>query len=88
MTLCVEADRLKQQCITPELGVKLSEVIPLDATVNGDDLVVYDLDELSGKIMRLETYRGLPSDENALNSGLADANEEFSKLLHLEDLCQ
>src|SRR5690554_1526206 len=88
LTLCVEADRLKQKCITPELGVKLSEVIPLDATVNGDDLVVYDLDELSGKIMRLETYRGLPSDENALNSGLADANEEFSKLLHLEDLCQ
>jgi predicted ATPase len=88
LNLCVEANRLKQRANTDEFLAKLSAVVPLVSTVDGNDLVVYQLDEVSGKIERLGDYRGLPSDENELNNGLADANEEFSKLLDLEDLCQ
>jgi hypothetical protein len=29
----------------------------------------------------------LPSDENYLNDGLAESNNLFSDLLHIEDLC-
>lgn len=88
LTLCVEAHRLKQKANTELLKSKLSEVVPLASTVDGDDLVVYQLNEVNGTIEKLKNYKGLPSDENELNNLLADANEDFSKLLDLEDLCQ
>jgi len=88
LTLCVEANRIKQKVNTDALKSKLSKIVPLASTVDGNDLVVYQLNEINGKIARLKIYEGLPSDENELNNGLADANDEFSKLLDLEDLCQ
>lgn len=88
LTLCVEANRLNQKVNTDALKSKLSEIVPLASTVDGNDLVVYQLNEFNGKIAKLKNYKGLPSDENELNNGLADANDEFSKLLDLEDLCQ
>jgi len=88
LTLCVEANRLKQKVNTDALKSKLSEIVPLVSTVDGNDLVVYQLNEISGKIAKLKNFKGLPSDENELNNGLADANDDFSKLLDLEDLCQ
>jgi predicted ATPase len=88
LTLCVEANRLIQKVNTDALKSKLSEIVPLASTVDGNDLVVYQLNEFNGKIAKLKNYKGLPSDENELNNGLADANDEFSKLLDLEDLCQ
>ncbi|MFW5983309.1 MAG: ATP-binding protein [bacterium] len=88
LNLCVEANRLKQKAKNDDLKSKLSEVVPLTSTVDGNDLVVYQLNEISGEIEKINDYRGLPSDENELNNGLADANDEFSKLLDLEDLCQ
>ena len=86
LTLCVEAHRLKQKVDSNALKSKLSEIVPLASTVGGDDLVVYQLDESNGVITKLKNYKGLPSDNNDLNNGLADANNDFSKLLDLEDL--
>lgn len=88
LTLAVEAEKLKQKCNTENLRLKLAEIVPLESTVDGNKLVVYQLDENFGTIEKLKNYKGLPSDENKLNYGLAEANEEFSKLLDLEDLCQ
>jgi predicted ATPase len=88
LTLCVEANRLKQKVNTDASKSKLIEIVPLASTVDGNDLVVYQLNEINGTIEKLKNYKGLPSDENELNNGLADANEDFSKLLDLEDLCQ
>lgn len=88
LTLAVEAYKLKSRVYTDELKEKLNEIVPLDSTLNGDDLVVYELDEKNGQITKLKTYKGLPSDENYLNKGLAESNDEFSKLLDIEDLCQ
>jgi len=88
ITLCVEANRLKQKITSDDLKLKLSDIVPLSSTVDGDDLVIYELDETTGTIEKLKSYKGLPSDENKLNEGLGAANEEFSKLLDLEDLCQ
>jgi hypothetical protein len=88
ITLCVEANKLKLKVKTDDLKTKLSDIVPLQSTIEGDDLVVYQLDEKTGTIEKLKNYKGLPSDENKLNDGLAEANEEFSKLLDLEDLCQ
>lgn len=88
LTLAVEANKLKERVNTDELKSKLEEIVPLNSTLNGDELVVYQLNENNGTIEKLKDYKGLPSDENYLNMGLAESNDEFSKLLDLEDLCQ
>ena len=88
LTLAVEANKLKLKLKTDELLNKLSEVVPLKSTLSSDKLVIYQLDEKSGTIHKLKDYDGLPSDENYLNESLADSNEQFSKLLDIEDLCQ
>ena len=88
LTLAVEANKLKSKVMTEELASKLNKIVPLNSTLNGNDLVVYQLDEKNGQIVKLKSYKGLPSDENYLNIGLAESNDEFSKLLDIEDLCQ
>lgn len=88
LTLAVEANKLKAKVNTDALRSKLNEIVPLKSTIDGNDLVVYQLDEKNGTIEKLKQYKGLPSDENYLNEGLAESNDEFSKLLDLEDLCQ
>ena len=88
LTLAVEANKLKSKVKTEELASKLNKIVPLNSTLNGNDLVVYQLDEKNGQIVKLKSYKGLPSDENYLNIGLAESNDEFSKLLDIEDLCQ
>lgn len=88
LSLCVEANRLKQKANTDILKAKLNEIVPLASTIDGNNLVVYQLNEINGGIIKLKNYKGLPSDENELNNGLADANFEFSKLLDLDELCQ
>ncbi len=70
------------------MSSKLNLIVPLNSTVSGEDLVIYQLDEKNGVIKKLKEYKGLPSDENYLNEGLADANEQFSNLLDIGDLCQ
>ena len=88
LTLAIEANKLKSKVKTEELTSKLNEIVPLKSTLDGDDLVIYQLDEKNGQIVKLKSYKGLPSDENYLNIGLAESTDEFSKLLDIEDLCQ
>ena len=88
LTLAVEAFKLITKVNTEDLKKRLDDIVPLNATVDGKDLVVYQLDEEKGRIYKLKTYKGLPSDENYLNEGLADSNEQFSNLLEIEDLCR
>lgn len=88
LTLSVEAHKLKPRVKTEELKSRLSKVVPLNATLEGKDLVVYQMEEGSGTITELSSYKGIPSDENYLNESLAETNELFSELLEIEDLCQ
>ncbi len=88
LTLSVEAYKLKHKVNSNELKSKLNQIVPIESALNGSDLAVYQLNEINGEITKLKNYRGLPSDDNNLNNGLADANDDFSKLLDLEDLCQ
>ncbi|MDD4968554.1 MAG: AAA family ATPase [Paludibacter sp.] len=88
LTLSIEADRINDKIKTEDLRDQLRDIISLDAIVNPDDVVIYQLDEKTGTIELLGNYKGLPSDENYLNENLAHTNDLFSKLLDLEDLCQ
>ncbi len=88
LTLAIEANKLKGKVNSTELKNKLENIVPLDSTINSDDVAIYELDENEGIIKLLSNYKGLPSDENKLNQNLGYSNDLFSELLDIEDLCQ
>ena len=78
-SLTEKGSRLKD----PEFA-QTNEIVPMSSTVVADDLAIYQLDEKKGIIKKLPDYKGLPSDENYLNSGLEDSNELFAQLQEIE----
>ncbi len=84
LTLAVKAYKVKEKVKTDESRKKLQDIVPINSTVNPDDLVIYELNEKEGTIIKLADYKGLPSDENYLNDGLAETNQLFTKLQEIE----
>jgi predicted ATPase len=90
LTLAVKADNVYKTLT--EKGFRLKdpeftqtdEIVPMSSTVVADDLAIYQFNEKDGTIKILPDYRGLPSDENYLNSGLEDSNELFAQLQEIE----
>ena len=75
---------VKQKLNSEESKRKLAEIVPLEATLSPENLVIYELNEKDGSIRKLSDYKGLPSDENFLNNSLEDSNELFSQLQEIE----
>jgi hypothetical protein len=92
LTLAIKADMIFQKLISGslqgELISKLNNTVPIKSKVNSSDVVIYELNETNGTIHILGNYRGLPSDENYLNSMMEESNNIFAELLQIEDLCQ
>lgn len=84
LTIAVKAHLLKDRVRTPELEKKFHDIIPKNSTIHPNDLVIYELNEKDGTIIRLMDYNGLPSDENYLNQQLAESNELFAQLLEIQ----
>lgn len=84
LTLAVKAYNVKQTKNDNSSIEKISNIVPIESAVNPDDLVIYQLDEATGSIATLESYKGLPSDENYLNDGLGETNELFAQLQQIE----
>lgn len=84
LTIAVKAHLLKDKVRTPELEKKFHDIIPKNSTIHPDDLVIYELNEKDGTIIRLMDYNGLPSEENYLNQQLAESNELFAQLLEIQ----
>ncbi len=69
----------------PEIYLaRLSKVVPHKSMTNQIDLIIYELNENDGTIKKLDTFNGLPSDDNYLNVGLAESNELFAQLLEIQ----
>jgi predicted ATPase len=85
LSLAVKADGLKEKVKTDELKSRLSDIVPLSATINPNDLVIYELDEMNGSIKKLGNFEGIPSDKNFLNDSLAASNRLFDSLLEIEE---
>ena len=79
VSVSVEAGKLKQGVIA-EKGGQLSEIVP----INADDLAIYQLKEEDGTIQLLDSYEGIPSDENMLNLQIDETNNLFADLLDLK----
>ncbi|MGL4956675.1 MAG: AAA family ATPase [Bacteroidales bacterium] len=95
LSLAVEAKSVEAKLVAAKLkqqhkpeALQIDNIVPLQARLSSEQIVVYQIDEATGKISNLKSYKGLPSDENYLNEHLAEINEQFSKLLEIEDLCQ
>lgn len=84
LTLAVKAYNVKQALTDSADIEKVAAIVPIASTVNPDDLVIYQLNEATGTISPLGSYKGLPSDENYLNDSLGETNELFAQLLEIE----
>jgi len=85
LTLGVKAYELKEKLITEELKNRMNKIVPLNSTVNPNDLVIYELDEADGTIKKLGNFEGIPSDKNLLNKSLGKANQLYDSLLEIEE---
>lgn len=84
LTLAIKTRELKDMAKGNSYDNELSEIVPLGTMIVASDLSIYELDELRGTISPLETFYGLPSDENKLNEMLGEGDDLFSKLLDIE----
>lgn len=87
LTAIIKAHSLKAKRSSQPILAEIEKIVPLDATLSSDNISVFELKE-NGEIELLDTYKGLPSDENLLNDLLAEANDDFVRLLEIEDSCQ
>lgn len=76
------------QIANAEQALRLGEIVPSGSYIHPAQLHVYEFNDTTGEYMLLDSYKGMPSDENYLNDGLAGNNEKFTELLELEDLCK
>lgn len=90
LTLNVKADKVFEslrasntRMSDPEM-LMTNEIVPMASVIKSYDLAVFELDETNGTIKILPDYKGLPSDENYLNSSLEDSNELFAQLQEIE----
>jgi predicted ATPase len=63
---------------------KLHQIVPHKSMVSSSNVVIYELDEITGTIKRLKDYEGIPSDNNYLNKSLEEANKMFDSLFEIE----
>lgn len=88
LTLAIQAKELEIKTTNNDIKNDIYEIVPKKSLISSEDVVIYELDEESGTIKKLQQYYGIPSDDNYLNSELGRINFLFSKLIDLEDLCQ
>lgn len=91
LTLAIKANVVLQDILNSSdndvIKQRLEKIVPESSCISASDTIVYELTK-EGQIKRLDTYEGLPSDENYLNSSLADTNKSFCDLLEIEEaLC-
>ena len=82
VSVAVEAGKLTQG-VTAVKEKQLNKIVPISSVVNSDDLAIYQLNE-KGSVELLESYEGIPSDENLLNNEIGRTNELFADLLELQ----
>ena len=65
--------KIKKSSQRDKLLSNLYNLIPQESLISADEVVVYQLDEKDGSIIKLETIEGIPSDKNYLNQTLEES---------------
>lgn len=76
--------KIKKSSQRDKLLSNLYNLIPQESLISAHEVVVYQLDEKDGSIIKLETIEGIPSDKNYLNQTLEESNLLFDSLLEIE----
>lgn len=88
LTLAVKAGilkaEIKQSAKSRVLQEQMDSIVPRSGSVRPKDVAIYEISP-EGEIQILETYDGIPSDSNFLNSALNRTNELFDALLEIQD---
>lgn len=85
LTIAVKAGILKEKAASNNAAQEMINAIyPIESSIMPNDIVIYEFNEESGSISLLETYQGLPSDDNFLNSMLEITNDKFADLLEIQ----
>ena len=85
LTIAAKAGILKKEAaLNNEALERINSVYPIDSSIQPDDIAIYEFDENLGNVSLLETYQGLPSDDNFLNSMLEKTNDAFADLLEIQ----
>jgi predicted ATPase len=79
------SNKIKLSTNKDELFSRLYTIFSKNALVSSNDVVVYQLDEVSGSIKKLPSQYGIPSDENYLNDMLKEGNRLFDELMEIEE---
>lgn len=86
LAVVIKAGQIAQKLKSNNMLKQLEEIVPSSSLISNNKVRVYEFNEKNGQVSVLEDYKGLPSDENSLNIGLAESNNLFSTLLDIEDL--
>ena len=68
-----------------KLLTRLKSIIYDKSLINGNDVVIYQLNESDGSLHQLSLAEGIPSDKNYLNNMLREGNQLFDSLLEIEE---
>ena len=85
LSIAIQAASLKFKIPTENdlLMKQFKEITPLSSTVYAKDVAIYEVFD-NGTFKKLDTYEGIPSDQNFLNHSLGQTNELFDALLEIE----
>ena len=84
LTLAVKAYKVCLSSKVANVRSKVAEIVPETSLLNPTDLTIFEMDEKKGTISKLADYKGVPSDENYLNTSLLKANQLFTTLQEIE----
>ena len=89
MSIVIQADNLWKSTHNSfdkeNLRKKIKKVIPKESLVTGDDVAIYELDESDGSITMIDSFEGIPVENNYLNNMLVEGNNLFDELLEIEE---
>jgi predicted ATPase len=83
LSVVIKAGKVRTLVNSSDLIAEAEEIVPSKSMVDADDVAIYEFEE-DGSVHRLETYNGLPSDENKLNANLDETNELFGRLINIQ----
>ena len=82
ISLNIKAGAVAEKC--PNRAEAISSVVPKESWLKAEQVKVFEI-QPDGSVIELETYEGMPSDNNYLNNALAETNILFDQLLEIED---
>lgn len=84
LTLAIKGAQILQVNDNQKIREQINRLVPLNSLIHSKDVSIYEFDETKGNIRALETFNGIPSDDNTLNLQLDSSNRIFSELLEIE----